>query len=57
MQYAPTLTDQKFDLLLSIESKTRYVRRCMQYAPTLTGKKLDGLLADDSQTRYAQGRI
>ena len=25
MQYAPTLTDQKFDSLLSIESKTRYV--------------------------------
>ena len=28
MQYAPTLTDQKFDFLLSIESKTRYVWGC-----------------------------
>ena len=29
MPYAPTLTDQKFDFLLSIESKTRYVWGCM----------------------------
>ena len=29
MQYAPTLTDQKFDFPLSIESKTRYVWGCM----------------------------
>ena len=28
MQYAHTLTDQKFDFLLSIESKTRYVWDC-----------------------------
>ena len=28
MQYAPTLTDQKIDSLLSIESKTRYVWGC-----------------------------
>lgn len=28
MQYAPTLTDQKIDFLLSIESKTRYVWGC-----------------------------
>ena len=28
MPYAPTLTDQKIDFLLSIESKTRYVWGC-----------------------------
>ena len=36
MQYSPTLTDQKFDSLLSIESPARYVLGRMQYAPTKT---------------------
>ena len=36
MQYVPTLTDQKIDSLLSIESPARYVLGRMQYAPTLT---------------------
>ena len=40
MQYAPTLTDQKFDLHLSIESSARYVLGRMQYAPTLTDQKI-----------------
>ena len=55
MQYAPTLTDQKFDLLLSIESKTRYAQRRMQYAPTLTDQKFDSLLSIESKTRYVWG--
>ena len=33
MQYAPTLTDQKIDSLLSIESKTRYVWGCRPSRP------------------------
>ena len=36
MQYAPTLTDQKFDFHLSIKSSTRYVVGRMQYASTKT---------------------
>ena len=44
MQYAPTLTDQKFDSILSIELQTRYVRGRMQYAPTLTDQKFDSPL-------------
>ena len=44
MQYAPTLTDQKFDSILSIESSTRYVLGRMQYAPTLTDQKFDSQL-------------
>ena len=39
MQYAPTMTDQKFDFILFIESPTRYVLGRMQYAPTLTDQK------------------
>ena len=39
MQYAPTLTDQKLDSLLSIEPKNRYTLGCMPYAPTLTDQK------------------
>ena len=52
MQYAPTLTDQKFDSLLSIESPARYVLGHMQYAPTLTDQKIDFLLSIESPTRY-----
>ena len=52
MQYAPTLTDQKFDSPLSIESSARYVLGRMQYAPTLTDQKFDSLLSIDSPTRY-----
>ena len=33
MPYAPTLTDQKFDSHLSIESKTRYVWGCIPSRP------------------------
>ena len=55
MQYAPTLTDQKIDSLLSIESSTRYVLGRMQYAPTLTDQKFDFLLSIESKTRYVWG--
>ena len=51
MQYAPTLTDQKFNSLLSIELSARYVRGHMQYAPTLTDQKIDSPLK--SPTRNA----
>ena len=44
MPYAHTLTDQKFNSLLSIESFTRYVLRRMPYAPTLTDQKIDSPL-------------
>ena len=57
MQYAPTLTDQKFDFLLSIESPARYVLGCMPYAPTLTDQKLDSPLSIESKTRYVWGCI
>jgi len=57
MQYAPTLTDQKFNPLLFIDLPAGYVRGRMQYAPTHTDKKLDGLLADDSSAGYARVRI
>ena len=57
MPYSPTLTDQKFDSLLSIESSTRYVLGRMQYAPTLTDQKFDLLLSIESKTRYAQRRM
>ena len=40
MQYAPTLTDQKIDSLLSIDSPARYVLGRMPYAPTLTDQKI-----------------
>ena len=52
MQYAPTLTDQKFDSPISIEPKTRYTLGRMQYAPTLTDQKLDFLLSIESPARY-----
>ena len=57
MQYAPTLTDQKIDSILSIESSARYVWRRMQYAPTLTDKKIDSILSIESKTRYVLGRM
>ena len=52
MQYAPTLTDQKFDSHSSIESKTRYILGRMPYAPTLTDQKLDSHLSIESKTQY-----
>ena len=55
MQYTPTLTDQKSDSLLSIESSARYVFWCMQYTPTLTDQKFDSLLSIESKTRYVWG--
>ena len=55
MQYALTLTDQKFYSILSIELQTRYVRRRMQYAPTLTDQKFDSLLSIESSARYVLG--
>ena len=57
MQYAPTLTDQKIDSLLSIESPVRYVLGRMPYAPTLTDQKFDFLLSIESSTRYVLGRM
>ena len=57
MQYAPTLTDQKLDFLLSIESKTRNVLGRMQYAPTLTNQKLNSLSSIESSARYVLGRM
>ena len=57
MQYAPTLTNQKLDSPLSIESLTWYVLGCMRYAPTLTDQKLDSLLSIESKTRYVLGRM
>ena len=55
MQYVPTLTDQKFDSLLSIESKTWHVLGRMQYAPTHTDQKFNPLLSIESKTRYVWG--
>ena len=55
MQYAHTLTDQKFDSILSIESSARYVLGRMQYAPTFTDQKFDFLLSIESKTRYVWG--
>ena len=52
MQYTPTLTDQKFDSIPSIESPARYMLGRMQYAPTLTDQKLDSLLSIESPARY-----
>ena len=57
MQYAPTLTDQKFDFPLSIESSTRYVLGRIQYAPTLTDQKFDSPLSIESSARYVLGRM
>ena len=57
MPYAPTLTDQKLDSPLSIESLTWYVLGRMQYAPTMTYQKLDSLLSIESKTRYVLGRM
>ena len=55
MPYSPTLTDQKIDSLLSIESSARYVLGRMQYAPTLTNQKIDSILSIESETRYVWG--
>ena len=57
MQYTPTLTDQKSDSLLSIESSARYVFWCMQYTPTLTDQKFDSILFIESSARYVLGRM
>ena len=57
MQYAPTLTDQKIDSHLSIESSTQYFLGHMQYSPTLTDQKFDSLLSIESSTRYVLGRM
>ena len=57
MPYAPTLTDQKFDSILSIELQTRYVLGHMPYSPTLTDQKIDFLLSIESSTRYVLGRM
>ena len=57
MQYAPTLTDQKFDSILSIELQTRYVLGRMQYDPTLTNQKFDSSLSIESSARYVLGRM
>ncbi len=57
IQYAPTLTDQKFDFPLSIESKTRYVWGRMPYAPTLTDQKFDSPLSIESPARYVLGHM
>ena len=57
MQYAPTLTDQKSDSLLSIGSKNRYTLGRMQYAPTHTDQKINSLLSIESPARYILGRM
>ena len=57
MQYAPTLTDQKFDSPISIESSTRYILGRMQYAPTLTDQKLDFPISIESSARYVRGHM
>ena len=57
MPYAPTLTDQKLDSLLSIELPTRYIFGRMQYAPTLTDQKINSLLSIESPARYVLGRM
>ena len=57
IQYAPTLTDQKLDSLLSIESSARYILGRIQYAPTLTDQKLDSFLSIESPARYVRGRM
>ena len=54
MQYSPTLTDQKFDSLLSIELPARYVLGRMQYAPTHTDQKFDSPLSIESSARYVR---
>ena len=57
MQYAPTLTDQKIDSILSIESPARYALGRMQYAPIHTDQKFDSLLSIESPVRYTLGRM
>ena len=57
MQYSPTLTDQKFDSILSIELQTRYVLGRIPYALTLTDQKIDSHLSIDSPARYVLGRM
>ena len=57
MQYAPTLTDQKLDSLLYIESSARYVLGRMPYVPTLTDQKFDFLLSIESSAWYVLGRM
>ena len=55
MQYAPTLTDQKMDSIVSIESSARHILGHMQYDPTLTDQKIDFLLSIESKTWYIWG--
>ena len=57
MQYAPTLTDQKLDSILSIESKNRYILGRMLLRSTLIDQKLDSFLFIDSPARYVRVRI
>ena len=57
MQYAPTLTDQKLDSLLSIESPAQYVLGRMLLRPTHTDQKNDSLLSIESPARYVLGRM
>ena len=57
MQYATTLTDQKFDSPLSIDSPARYVLGRMPYAPTLTDQKFNSPLSIESSARYVLGRM
>ena len=54
MSYAPTLTDQKFESILSIELTPRYVLGCIRYAPTLTDQKFESILSIESKTGYVQ---
>ena len=54
MRYAPTLTDQKFESILSIESNPRYVRGRIRYTPTLTDQKFESILSIESKIRHVQ---
>ena len=51
MQYAPTLTDQKFDSLLSIESKTRYVWGCRASRSIYSRRETLKICMDAPKTR------
>ena len=55
MRYAPTLTDQKFESILSIELNPRYVLGRMRYAPTLTDQKFGSILSIESKNRIRAG--
>ena len=55
MRYAPTLTDQKFESILSIELPPRYVLGCIRYAPTLTDQKFESILSIELPPWYVRG--